>query len=291
MALKLYYRSTFVDIDDDSIVLTKPRSQSQPPLTRARDDFADARFEENQLSDYVATLGQRSEQLGMLMRIKGDDKGRALLQEPDVPQDGKEQECSGTLSTRSPCSSFRRTGHCRTPSSTTTATSTLPAEFDIGKAGIQASPSQGSIGHPEVCRRPCIYFARGDCQNGLDCGFCHLDHAGRRGHLDKRNRDLLKRISLEDILPLVLDLAQSRALETGILNEASEVLQVLGNWSSAKSSAMSQTPEMRRLHGASKMLPFSALIMLLLKKHQPTKSQADDAFAERLQDALAQMGR
>eukprot|EP00930_Biecheleria_cincta_P042585 TRINITY_DN292_c0_g1_i10.p1 TRINITY_DN292_c0_g1~~TRINITY_DN292_c0_g1_i10.p1 ORF type:complete len:316 (-),score=54.46 TRINITY_DN292_c0_g1_i10:397-1272(-) len=289
MALKLYYRSTFVDVDDETSVLTKLRSQSQPPLTRLRDDLADARFEENQLSNYVATLGQRSEQLGMLIRISGDAKDRALLPEPDVRQEGEKQERSGTLSTRSPCSSFRRIGHCRTPSSASTATSLQHVESEVGTAGVEKLPSRGSMGHPEVCRRPCIYFARGECQNGSDCGYCHMDHDGRSAHLDKRNRDLLKKLSSADVLPLVLKLARSRALDIGILSEAAEVLRVLENWSLTKLSATFQTPEMRRLDCALKTLPFSGLITIVLKKHQPAKSQVDDAFADQLQEALAKI--
>lgn len=33
----------------------------------------------------------------------------------------------------------------------------------------------GSVGHPELCRRPCIYFAQGQCRNSADCSFWTLD--------------------------------------------------------------------------------------------------------------------
>ena len=40
-----------------------------------------------------------------------------------------------------------------------------------------ASASQGSVGHPHLCRRPCVRFLRGECDDGTDCGFCHVHHA------------------------------------------------------------------------------------------------------------------
>lgn len=39
--------------------------------------------------------------------------------------------------------------------------------------------SKGSVGHPEVCRRPCIQFLRGHCDRGALCGYCHLTHVPR----------------------------------------------------------------------------------------------------------------
>ena len=39
----------------------------------------------------------------------------------------------------------------------------------------------GSVGHPELCRRPCIYFAAGQCRNSADCNFCRLIGEDQRG--------------------------------------------------------------------------------------------------------------
>ena len=38
-----------------------------------------------------------------------------------------------------------------------------------------AKTRPGSVGHPELCRRPCIYFAQGQCRNSADCSFWTLD--------------------------------------------------------------------------------------------------------------------
>ena len=42
---------------------------------------------------------------------------------------------------------------------------------------VPMAASQGSVGHPHLCRRPCVLFLRGQCDDGKDCGFCHLHHA------------------------------------------------------------------------------------------------------------------
>ena len=38
------------------------------------------------------------------------------------------------------------------------------------------STNKGSRGHPVFCRRACIRFAKGDCELGDACSFCHHEH-------------------------------------------------------------------------------------------------------------------
>eukprot|EP00439_Symbiodinium_sp_Y106_P078906 s633_g17.t1 len=73
-------------------------------------------------------------------------------------------------------------------------------------------PSHGSIGHPEMCRRPCVYLVgnRGPCPAGPKCshraqlGYCHLEHTERRVALDKRQREFLRRLTESDSIAVVL---------------------------------------------------------------------------------------
>eukprot|EP00445_Apocalathium_hangoei_P021785 CAMPEP_0203912232 /NCGR_PEP_ID=MMETSP0359-20131031/53322_1 /ASSEMBLY_ACC=CAM_ASM_000338 /TAXON_ID=268821 /ORGANISM="Scrippsiella Hangoei, Strain SHTV-5" /LENGTH=117 /DNA_ID=CAMNT_0050838123 /DNA_START=18 /DNA_END=368 /DNA_ORIENTATION=+ len=39
---------------------------------------------------------------------------------------------------------------------------------------VEVVPSlgPGSIGHPQLCDRPCLYFAKNECANGMDCEYC-----------------------------------------------------------------------------------------------------------------------
>lgn len=68
----------------------------------------------------------------------------------------------------------------------------------------------GSVGHPELCPRPCLYFASGRCANGTTCNFCHLPHPKRPAHLDKRHRIMLKEMSFQDCLCMMLPILRQK---------------------------------------------------------------------------------
>lgn len=82
----------------------------------------------------------------------------------------------------------------------------------------------GSIGHPELCPRPCLYFPSGRCVNGEDCNFCHYPHPKRPAHLDKRHRAMLKEMLFADCVALVLPILKEKAQT---LNFGREVVQRL----------------------------------------------------------------
>ena len=50
----------------------------------------------------------------------------------------------------------------------------------------------GSRGHPVLCRRACVWFAKGECSLGATCPYCHLHHEHVVVSLDKRQRRLLQ---------------------------------------------------------------------------------------------------
>eukprot|EP00435_Cladocopium_sp_Y103_P027225 s4386_g6.t1 len=70
--------------------------------------------------------------------------------------------------------------------------------------------SEGSIGHPELCRRPCFYFAKGCCENGANCGYCHLPHGERAPKLDKRQRLVLQHYMAGAAIGEILQLWERR---------------------------------------------------------------------------------
>lgn len=68
-----------------------------------------------------------------------------------------------------------------------------PAEWPSAKLADRATTTNpGSFGHPELCSRPCIYFAAGRCRNGGACKYCHLDHPTKPAYLSRRQRDGLQ---------------------------------------------------------------------------------------------------
>jgi hypothetical protein len=89
---------------------------------------------------------------------------------------------------------------------------------------VYAEPNFGSLGHPELCNRPCLFFAGGSCANGNDCTFCHLHHPGRQTHLDKRNRLAFMSMSLQLRKTIVWSALRSRARQFQILGLLTEIL-------------------------------------------------------------------
>eukprot|EP00928_Gymnodinium_smaydae_P010827 TRINITY_DN14077_c0_g2_i1.p1 TRINITY_DN14077_c0_g2~~TRINITY_DN14077_c0_g2_i1.p1 ORF type:complete len:336 (-),score=22.45 TRINITY_DN14077_c0_g2_i1:381-1388(-) len=69
----------------------------------------------------------------------------------------------------------------------------------------------GSVGHPEMCGRLCIYHLNGSCTNGSSCTFCHCEHVLKRErHLDKRNRELLKQASSTQVLAVTMTILREK---------------------------------------------------------------------------------
>jgi len=70
----------------------------------------------------------------------------------------------------------------------------------------------GSIGHPSLCSRPCLYFATGQCANGESCEFCHMAHAKRPPHLNKQHREQLRDMDRARAKALILPIVRAKAL-------------------------------------------------------------------------------
>mmetsp|Transcript_106105 Transcript_106105/g.338780 ORF Transcript_106105/g.338780 Transcript_106105/m.338780 type:complete len:273 (-) Transcript_106105:14-832(-) len=70
--------------------------------------------------------------------------------------------------------------------------------------------SRGSVGHPELCSRPCLYFVMGSCEKAESCEYCHMAHSKRPVHLDKRHREMLRSMPPLEWAALVLPILQSK---------------------------------------------------------------------------------
>ena len=130
------------------------------------------------------------------------------------------------------------------------------------------------LGHPEMCTRPCLFFAAGQCQNRESCEFCHLPHNRRPTHLDKRNRELLKSFSSEEKLATILPIL-SEKLQKYCNNPAAFQLLLQLETLSANSGvdleAMSTTSSKqtakgeRTLKSALRAVTLRSLLTLLLR--------------------------
>mmetsp|Transcript_76149 Transcript_76149/g.246614 ORF Transcript_76149/g.246614 Transcript_76149/m.246614 type:complete len:580 (-) Transcript_76149:150-1889(-) len=84
-----------------------------------------------------------------------------------------------------------------------------------------------SYGHPELCARPCLYYARGECANGQNCNFCHLPHPRRPVHPDKKNRQLLKEMQFEECVAVMFPVLREKVASLGLGPGASRMLNSL----------------------------------------------------------------
>lgn len=85
----------------------------------------------------------------------------------------------------------------------------------------------GSIGHPEFCNRPCMFFPDGQCSVGDSCNFCHLIHPRKFLNLDKINRCTLKALPNADRKCLLLAAMKERAAKALPEEKLIEFLQLL----------------------------------------------------------------
>lgn len=145
--------------------------------------------------------------------------------------------------------------------------SLAPPPPPLSLAGSKETPSMpppypGSIGHPEYCPRACLFFPLGKCTNGNECGFCHLPHAKRPKHLDKRHREMLKLMPFYECSALVVPIMKAKVLEMNMgpemlgLLEALSVTQVCGQTEVVPKN-------MRILERALQVMPFRSLTTIL----------------------------
>ncbi|CAE8743588.1 unnamed protein product [Polarella glacialis] len=273
MPLTYCYRSTFIDvIEPHQQAHVKTRSQSVPTnrAAPACDDL--------ELCSYVSSLGQRAEQLAVLSRRCSETVMAAASKDALANQDVE------TCSTASPTSS--PSTRTKTSDASTCSPCMLISLFDhvpdsqtvpVPPATL---PNPGSMAHPELCRRPCIYFAAGSCANGSACGYCHLSHENRPSHLDRRHRYLLRNLSEAECLALLLPVLRCRAESTGLAAEAVEVLALLedkavacaapsaasrASASRAATATTSPQHQLSKLSAALRKMPFSTVLGMALR--------------------------
>eukprot|EP00439_Symbiodinium_sp_Y106_P055653 s1543_g7.t1 len=72
----------------------------------------------------------------------------------------------------------------------------------------------GSYGHPELCKRPCVYQLKsGVCHLGAKCGFCHCRHEKSEVKPDQRERQLMLRMKDSELAALFVPVFRKRAID------------------------------------------------------------------------------
>jgi len=135
----------------------------------------------------------------------------------------------------------------------------------------------GSVGHPELCPRPCLYYPLGKCVNGNECEFCHLSHPKRPAHLDKRHREMLKGIPFEECAAMVLPILKEKAKA---LKFGPEVMEMLDNLAAQSVGAVPSSARRgrntRMLQIALKAMSLRSLLTTLLRTASPEGASSED---------------
>ena len=76
-------------------------------------------------------------------------------------------------------------------------------QADDGSDSLMAFSSVGSIGHPNLCRRPCHFHAMGHCHLGQSCTQCHEYHWSPQVLATKKQRARLRDLNEAQIWRLL----------------------------------------------------------------------------------------
>mmetsp|Transcript_165630 Transcript_165630/g.402493 ORF Transcript_165630/g.402493 Transcript_165630/m.402493 type:complete len:503 (-) Transcript_165630:127-1635(-) len=171
---------------------------------------------------------------------------------------------------------------------------------DLDLSGNPEKPSlfvsdvnEGSFGHPELCARPCLYFAKGECANGLGCNFCHLEHPRRPVHPDKKNRQILKDMPFSECVAVLAPILKEKVEELGL---GSDLLLMLDGFANSLAGPTSGDEESltdsepilggRRKRQLQEFLRSMTLrsVMALLMRAAPTAEQREavELFTSRM---------
>lgn len=256
--LQCLYRRTFITVEEPNELIAVKRAKSLPPRGAIPEEATEAQVKESELADYVARLA------GNAAHFFG--------QRSNMQQDAEVH--SETKADATDSDSLDPTAH------------TAPIAH-----AAQELASRGSLGHPDVCRRPCVYFKSGSCEHGSACGFCHMEHTLRLPKLDKKQRELIKSFNKTEVLLIMLRYLRLVAAKQGFELQATEILELVehevlvGQDQAEQARAKANIPEkmFSRLHKTLIRMHFAGIVGLASKEQIGSKLRQDLADAlERL---------
>jgi len=128
--------------------------------------------------------------------------------------------------------------------------------------------SCGSRGHPDLCKRPCIYLVAGKCTSGINCSYCHMEHKDRPAKLDKQQRHKFNLMGMREALLMLQGMLTSSAKENGFLPLAGDTLDLVEKEARKHDVTEVRSSEAvyRRLERVLVRMPFHQLALLAVSK-------------------------
>lgn len=156
------------------------------------------------------------------------------------------------------------------------------------RLSLQLLPSPGTLGHPEVCRRPCMHFQLGHCMNGSDCNFCHAAHREKAAKLDKKQRMLLQTLSNQEFSAMILQYVQQRLAPASEAAKvaAADLIECLREKAAEASLPTLLEREQKNLQKTFARMNVSNLIGVLT--HKFSKSD-EDSYVPRISMAMEKL--
>eukprot|EP00928_Gymnodinium_smaydae_P068579 TRINITY_DN5176_c0_g1_i1.p1 TRINITY_DN5176_c0_g1~~TRINITY_DN5176_c0_g1_i1.p1 ORF type:complete len:491 (+),score=73.94 TRINITY_DN5176_c0_g1_i1:124-1596(+) len=136
----------------------------------------------------------------------------------------------------------------------------------------------GSVGHPEMCSRPCVRAAAGQCELGFSCAFCHMPHEKSAAHLDKKRRTALKNMTYEErvatVLPLIRLKLVELQLDQDLLQDVSDIIEMLQSY-----NYVSEVARTMRGIQRSQVTKFTLRSLFSMMKRDPSQVEPSELQA------------
>ncbi|CAE7034530.1 MTPC1, partial [Symbiodinium natans] len=133
----------------------------------------------------------------------------------------------------------------------------------------------GSRGHPELCKRPCVYISgQGVCQLAGACEYCHYQHRKVKS-LEKRQREILKNLGVGRILSVLLPHITTRAETAGLLQRINPLLRQIRAISTPNAPT-----DLRPVGRTLSRMPLAGLLALVQTLAPPDLAQAAQTTLE-----------
>jgi hypothetical protein len=256
----LSFKWTFIGIEEGKEVKVK-RSSSEPPKKGlCLLDNSDL-FESDK--SYVEALWSRASKLQSATPTNSTTHDSTSDNESSIDTFDEKSDIKGATSrTREEEHNMKFLGITQCPASPDIHASTgfnmcMVSKQAPGKDQAMSRCNTGSIGHPEFCNRPCIFFPVGQCASSKDCNFCHGQHPHRLPHLDKINRTTFKLLSSEERRNLLLSALKERAANELTFEKQLSFFnllrEVFGSWSTDTTSTNQGWRDLRLLASLQRM--------------------------------------
>ncbi|CAE7753887.1 unnamed protein product, partial [Symbiodinium sp. CCMP2456] len=93
---------------------------------------------------------------------------------------------------------------------------------------VHQAASWGSLGHPVLCHRPCVYLLKGSaCRQGVSCQFCHHSQHSPIPKLDQEQRARVQGLSEGDLVSLLIPHIREQAEAAGLLEQVGDFICML----------------------------------------------------------------